>query len=141
MKNANKIGLKKKLNSDNRVNLSPRRVAHSIRLAMEKSSNESVFQKKSVEDVLTEVVSPIVEVSISSDANNAPINLPFQNKYLSNRTKAVFISGKLLLLIFLFGIATFSAGLWYGGWMESLQLRSALKEIPDINRCFISALF
>lgn len=35
-------------------------------------------------------------------------------------------------------LAAFSVGLWYGGWTESLKLRSALSEIPDINRCFTS---
>ena len=33
-------------------------------------------------------------------------------------------------------LTAFAAGLWYGGWMESVKLRSALEEIPDINSCF-----
>lgn len=43
---------------------------------------------------------------------------------------------KLILLIILGSGAIFALGWWLGGWRESLILRSALAEIPDINQCY-----
>ena len=57
-----------------------------------------------------------------------------EKKAMENLFKRGELRWGMLAVLAIF--AAFVAGIWLGGWRESLILRSELQLIPDINQCY-----